>query len=57
MPIALRLLFPDAFGTLTRARKESRRNKILLYKGELLGADEGVFDREKLVKGRVGDRV
>eukprot|EP00571_Detonula_confervacea_P007785 CAMPEP_0172327612 /NCGR_PEP_ID=MMETSP1058-20130122/59922_1 /TAXON_ID=83371 /ORGANISM="Detonula confervacea, Strain CCMP 353" /LENGTH=480 /DNA_ID=CAMNT_0013044693 /DNA_START=267 /DNA_END=1709 /DNA_ORIENTATION=- len=56
VPVALLLLFPDQFATLTKARKESRRKKILIHRGPL-GEGEDMFDREKLVLVRVIDRV
>lgn len=56
VPAALILLFPDHFTTQTRARKESRKRKILLHKGTL--TDDGkTFDRAKLKVAKVGDRV
>mmetsp|Transcript_15843 Transcript_15843/g.23989 ORF Transcript_15843/g.23989 Transcript_15843/m.23989 type:complete len:553 (-) Transcript_15843:6-1664(-) len=54
VPAALILLFPDHFTTQTRARKESRKRKILLHKGALT---DGKFDRDKLKIAKVGDRV
>ena len=56
VPAALILLFPDHFTTQTRARKESRKRKILLHKG-LLTDDGKTFDRDKLKIAKVGDRV
>ena len=55
VPAALILLFPDHFTTQTRARKESRKKKILLHKGPLI--DGKIFDRDKLKIARVGDRL
>jgi 23S rRNA-/tRNA-specific pseudouridylate synthase len=55
VPVALILLFPDQFTSQTRARKESRRRKILLHRGPL--DTDGNFHREKLKIGKVGDRV
>ena len=61
-PVALMLLFPEEFGTLTRARKECRRSKIIVLRHS---ADKGVveveesvdFKPEKMSIGKVGDRV
>ena len=55
VPVALILLFPDEFTSQTRARKESRRRKILLHRGPLDG--DGNFSKDKLLIGKVGDRV
>lgn len=59
VPAAVRMLFPDQFGSQTNARKASRRRKILVHRGPLLegkgGKDE--FDRERLSLGKVGHRV
>mmetsp|Transcript_1827 Transcript_1827/g.3302 ORF Transcript_1827/g.3302 Transcript_1827/m.3302 type:complete len:262 (-) Transcript_1827:14-799(-) len=56
VPVALILLFPDQFPSQTRARKDSRRRKVLVHRGPL-GEGEEMFDRELLVLGKVGDRV
>ncbi|KAL7530681.1 hypothetical protein ACHAXR_003628 [Thalassiosira sp. AJA248-18] len=57
VPVALKLLFPEQF-SLTRARKESRRRKILLHRGPpLVVGGEVTFDSERLSVGKVGDRV
>ena len=61
IPAALFLLFPEQFETLTRARKECRRRKILVHRGPLTCGDEGgeesTFDSERLHVAKVGDRV
>ncbi len=58
VPAALMLLFPDQFTSQTRARKESRKRKILLHTGALLTEDDGgIFDQTKLKIAKVGDRV
>ena len=54
VPAALILLFPEVFTTQTRARKETRKRKILLHQGTLT---DGKFDRDKLKVAKVGDRV
>ena len=54
VPAALILLFPEVFTTQTRARKETRKRKILLHQGTLA---DGKFDRDKLKVAKVGDRV
>ena len=55
VPVALILLFPDQFTSQTRARKESRRRKILLHRGPL--DKNGNFHRDKLKIGKVADRA
>lgn len=62
VPVALMMLFPEEFGSLTRARKECRRNKIIVLRrlvdNDGAGADEGaVFDPARMIIGKVGDRV
>ena len=62
VPVALMMLFPEEFGTLTRARKECRRKKIIVLrcKDQSDGADTGaspVFDRNRMIIGKVIDRV
>lgn len=57
VPVALMMLFPDDFDTLTRARKECRRKKIIvLRRGEAPGSIVS-FNPERMSIGRVGDRV
>ena len=61
VPVALMMLFPDEFGTLTKARKECRRRKILVVKrpddGDAVDGGEIDFDPERMSMGRVIDRV
>eukprot|EP00580_Thalassiosira_gravida_P012710 CAMPEP_0201629822 /NCGR_PEP_ID=MMETSP0493-20130528/4350_1 /ASSEMBLY_ACC=CAM_ASM_000838 /TAXON_ID=420259 /ORGANISM="Thalassiosira gravida, Strain GMp14c1" /LENGTH=479 /DNA_ID=CAMNT_0048100879 /DNA_START=372 /DNA_END=1811 /DNA_ORIENTATION=+ len=63
VPIALMLLWPDQYGSQTKARKECRRRKILVHKGPLLevpgegGGKKLTFDRERLALVKVIDRV
>jgi len=61
VPAALMLMFPNQYPSQTKARKDSRRKRILLHRGPLLTVDgkgeEKVFDRERLTVGKVGDRV
>jgi hypothetical protein len=64
VPVALLLLFPEQFATYTKARKESRRNKILVARGPTSpsGQEGGEvevpnFDRDNLFVGKVADRV
>jgi len=59
VPVALLLLFPEQFATYTKARKESRRNKILVSRGSPSEKECGVphFDRRNLFIGKVADRV
>eukprot|EP00970_Alexandrium_tamarense_P004087 scaffold693_cov200-Alexandrium_tamarense.AAC.89 len=59
IPVALMLLFPDQFDTLTKGRKECRRKKILICRG-VEGDKEGgevEFDLDRMSIGTVGDRV
>ncbi|KAL7552886.1 hypothetical protein ACHAWF_016131, partial [Thalassiosira exigua] len=56
VPAALMLMFPDQFRSQTRARKECRRKRILVHRGPPTGED-GSFDRDKLIVGKVGHRV
>lgn len=57
VPVALMMLFPEDFDTLTRARKECRRKKIIvLRRGDAPGSTVS-FDPERMSIGRVGDRV
>ena len=59
--VAAMLLFPEHFASVTKARKETRRKKVLVHRGPLLAREEGApgetFDRERLALGKVGDRV
>lgn len=67
VPSACVLLFgTENFATLTKARKDTRRKKILLHRGPplLLPGDEKessekniMFEKDKLVIAKVGDRV
>ena len=66
VPVALKLLFPQQNMSVTKARKECRRRRILVYRGPIREEkDEGMsglekkmlFDREKLFVGKVADRV
>jgi hypothetical protein len=59
LPVALMLLFPDQYHTLSRARKICRKGNFLLHRGPWLPTEDGSFvlDREKCKVGRVGDRV
>jgi len=59
VPVAVLLLFPDQIPSFTRARKDTRRRKILVHRGPLLVDEEGKekFDPERLAIAKVGDRV
>ena len=62
VPVALMLLFPQDFGTLTRARKECRRKKILVLRCEEKRDEVNtdvtpVFARDRMIIGKVIDRV
>ena len=61
LPVALMLMDPQKFSTLSRARKFCRNGRILLHRGPL-GIDEktgeaNVFIRDNCHMGKVGDRV
>lgn len=59
VPVALKLLFPEVFQSQTRARRETRRCKILLHKGPLREgvSEEERFDPARLSVGKVIARV
>ncbi|KAL7513729.1 hypothetical protein ACHAXN_010996 [Cyclotella atomus] len=61
VPVALMILFPKEFGTLTRSRKECRRKKILVLRGSKDGnvSNGGKihFHHDRMIIGRVGERV
>lgn len=62
VPVALLMLFPETFETLTRARKECRRRKILVLRcpddeDATDGRVEIDFDPQRMIIGRVIDRV
>jgi hypothetical protein len=61
VPVALMVLDPDEYPSRSRARKACRKANILIHRGPL-GIDEDsgeeiVFDAEKCMRARVGDRV
>jgi len=53
---ALLMLFPEQYQSHTRARKDCRKRKILIHRGSL-GSGDSMFARDRLVVGRVIDRV
>ena len=58
VPAACLLLFgTETFATLTKARKDTRRKKILLHRGPLGEKGEKMFERENIGMAKVGDRV
>mmetsp|Transcript_9154 Transcript_9154/g.16385 ORF Transcript_9154/g.16385 Transcript_9154/m.16385 type:complete len:525 (-) Transcript_9154:41-1615(-) len=62
VPLALMLLDPDEYPSRSRARKACRKANIMIHRGPLRtdgsGNDEKtVFDSEKCLRARVGDRV
>jgi hypothetical protein len=61
VPVALMMLFPKEYGTLTRSRKECRRKKILVLRGlkdgNVSNGGEVDFDHDRMIIGRVGERV
>lgn len=61
LPIALMILDPETYPSLSRARKACRKGTILIHRGPL-GIDENtgeasIFDKNKCLRGRVPDRV
>jgi hypothetical protein len=61
LPIALMVLDPDTYPSVSRARKDCRKGSILIHRGPL-AVDEKtglatVFDVQRCIRGRVGDRV
>ena len=61
LPVALTLLAPHHYGSMSKARKACRKMNILIHRGPL-GVDaetgkEGIFDLDKCVRGLVGHRV
>lgn len=61
LPVALMLLDPTEYPSFSKARKACRKGYIVIHRGPL-GVDEktgenNVFDPDKCIRGRVGDRV
>jgi hypothetical protein len=61
LPIALMILDPVMYQSVSRARKSCRKGAILIHRGPL-SIDEKTglataFDAAKCIRGRVGDRV
>jgi hypothetical protein len=60
LPIALMILDPVMYRSVSRARKSCRKGSILIHRGPL-SIDEktglDAFDAAKCIRGRVGDRV
>ena len=59
VPAALLMLYPEQFTTQTRARKDTRRKKVLVHRGPLVEDKDGnmVFNRAKFSLAKVIDRV
>lgn len=60
LPIALMLLDSEEYPSLSRARKSCRKGYIIIHRGPLSFNEETgqpEFNREKCIRGRVGDRV
>jgi len=55
LPVALMLLDPETYPSLSRARKTCRKGYVLVHRGPL--SDQDVFISEMCIRGRVGDRV
>lgn len=59
-PVALLMLNPSEFPTLTRARKACRKANVMIHRGPLAADEktgEDAFDLSKCFRARVGDRV
>ena len=54
LPVALIMMDPQKFPTVSRARKFIRKLRIIVHRGPL---EAGVFTPERTTTGRVGDRV
>ena len=60
LPVALMMVDPFEYPSLSRARKACRNANILIHRGPLLldsATGEELFDKERCLRGRVGDRV
>ena len=59
LPVALMMMDPKEYPSVSRARKACRKGNILVHDGplEIDEAGEESFKHEKCLKGRVGDRV
>ena len=55
LPVALMMVDPQRFPTISRARKFIRKLRIVVHRGAL--GTGGVFTPERTSTGRVGDRV
>ena len=55
VPVALMMMDPIKFPTVSRARKFCRHGRILLHRGPLGSGD--VFLPDRILMGKVGDRV
>lgn len=57
LPVALMMMDPTKFPTVSRARKFCRHGRILLHRGPLGSGDTAVFLPDRTSMGKVGDRV
>lgn len=59
LPVALMMMDPKEYPSVSRARKACRKGNILIHDGPLDIDESGVesFRQEKCIKGRVGDRI
>jgi hypothetical protein len=61
LPLALILLDPDGHRSFSKARKTCRKGYVLIHRGPLsvneTTGEQNVFDPQKCIRGRVGDRV
>jgi 23S rRNA-/tRNA-specific pseudouridylate synthase len=55
LPVALMLMDPETYPSLSRARKTCRKGYVLIHRGRL--SDQDIFEPAKCIRGRVGDRV
>ena len=57
LPVALMLLDPSEYPSMSRARKACRKGNILIHKGPVSSSSSSWDDPETCQRGRVGDRV
>lgn len=67
LPVALMMVDPESYPTLSRARKVCRKGHIIIHQGPLIPTDippdvnsddiQYKFDTARCIPGRVGDRV
>lgn len=58
LPVALMLLYPEQYPTLSRARKAIRKGSIIIQKAEDGGSQNSFeFDSNKTIRGKVHHRI